>query len=45
MDIILEGKVIVQSIDENGNILSIVDLEEGSMLGGNLIFPTRTNIV
>lgn len=41
MDIILEGKVIVQSIDENGNILSIVDLEEGSMLGGNLIFSNK----
>lgn len=38
MDIILEGRVVVQSIDENGNILSIVDLNEGDMLGCNLIF-------
>lgn len=38
MDIILEGGVTVQSIDENGNILSIVNLNEGDMLGCNLIF-------
>lgn len=41
MDIILEGIVTVQNIDENGNILSIVDLESGDMLGGNLIFSNK----
>lgn len=41
MDIILEGNVIIQSIDGNGNILSIVELGEGDMLGGNLIFSSK----
>ncbi|MCQ4925424.1 Crp/Fnr family transcriptional regulator [Tissierella carlieri] len=41
MDIILEGEVIVQSIDKNGNILSIVSLSGGDMLGGNLIFSSK----
>lgn len=41
MDIILEGEIIVQNIDENGNILSIVSLNKGDMLGGNLIFSNR----
>lgn len=41
MDIILEGEVIVQSIDKNGNILSIVSLCAGDMLGGNLIFSNK----
>ncbi len=35
---VLEGKVIIQSIDENGNILSITDLGGGDMLGCSLIF-------
>ncbi|MBU5425244.1 Crp/Fnr family transcriptional regulator [Tissierella pigra] len=41
MDIILEGEVIVQNIDKNGNILSIVSLSAGDMLGGNLIFSNK----
>lgn len=41
MDIILDGKIIVQSIDGNGNVLSIVSLGKGDMLGGNLIFSNR----
>lgn len=41
MDIILEGSVIIQNIDEGGNILSIVSLERGDMLGGNLIFSDK----
>lgn len=41
MDIILDGDVAVQSIDENGNILSIVSLSQGDMLGGNLIFSNK----
>lgn len=41
MDIILEGEVIVHRIDENGNILSIVSLSMGDILGGNLIFSTQ----
>ena len=45
MDIILEGGVIIQNIDENGNVLYITDLREGDMLGGNLIFLIKMNIV
>ncbi len=41
MDIILDGEIIVQNIDENGNVLSIVSLDKGDMLGGNLIFSNR----
>lgn len=41
MDIILDGRVLVQKIDENGNVLSIVSLEKGDMLGGNLIFSNN----
>lgn len=41
MDIILDGEIIVQNIDENGNVLSIVSLSKGDMLGGNLIFSNK----
>lgn len=41
MDIILEGSIIIQNIDEKGNILSITALDVGDMLGGNLIFSDR----
>lgn len=41
MDIILGGEIVVQNIDENGNVLSIVSLYKGDMLGGNLIFSDR----
>lgn len=41
MDIVLDGNVIVQNIDENGNILAITSLEKGDMLGGNLIFSGK----
>lgn len=41
MDIVLEGSIIVQNIDEKGNTLSIVSLGKGDMLGGNLIFSHK----
>ncbi len=41
MDIILEGEIIVHRIDENGNVLSIVSLSKGDILGGNLIFSNQ----
>lgn len=41
MDIVLEGEIIVKNIDKNGNILSIVTLNSGDMLGGNLIFSSK----
>lgn len=41
MDIVLDGKVIVQNIDKNGNVLAIASLEASDMLGGNLIFSNN----
>lgn len=41
MDIVLEGGIIVQNIDQKGNTLSIVSLGKGDMLGGNLIFSDK----
>ena len=41
MDIILEGSISIQNIDERGNILSIVVLDVGDMLGGNLIYSDK----
>ncbi len=41
MDIVLEGDIIIQNIDEKGNILSITSLGKGDMLGGNLIFSNK----
>lgn len=36
-DIILVGTVLIQNIDENGNILSVTSFGIGESLGGNLI--------
>lgn len=41
MDIILKGDIIIKNIDRKGAILSIVSLNEGDMLGGNLIFSNK----
>lgn len=41
MDIILEGKIAIQSIEENGNILTIEIFSSGDMIGANLIFSDR----
>ncbi len=38
LDMILEGKLIVQRIDENGNILTITQFNPGDVIGGNLLF-------
>lgn len=38
LDIILEGHVIIQRIDEKGNALTIVDFHSGDSIGGNLLF-------
>lgn len=40
MDIVLSGKVSVQRLDENGNVLRIEDFRKGSLIGANLIFST-----
>lgn len=41
MGIILDGKVSVQKIDENGSILKISVFLGGDMVGANLIFSNR----
>ncbi|WP_461206144.1 Crp/Fnr family transcriptional regulator [Clostridium sp. DL1XJH146] len=38
LDIILKGTIIVQKIDEKGNVLTIADFKKGDDFGGNLIF-------
>lgn len=38
MDIILEGKVIIQKIDKKGNILTITEFGPGNSVGCNLLF-------
>lgn len=37
-DIILQGKILVQEIHQNGNILTVSEFNEGDNFGGNLIF-------
>lgn len=41
MDIILEGKVIVQNIDEKGNVLIIDTFVGGDIIGANLMFSSK----
>mgnify|MGYP000589723367 FL=1 len=38
MDIILIGEVIIQRIDEKGNILTVAQFNAGNNIGGNLLF-------
>lgn len=38
MDFILKGEVLVQKIDEKGNILTVTQFNTGDNLGGNLLF-------
>jgi len=37
-DIILKGEVIVQKIDEKGNVLTVTEFKTGDNIGGNLLF-------
>ncbi len=37
-DVILEGEVYIQKIDENGNVLTVAEFRKGDNLGGNLLF-------
>lgn len=41
MDIILNGKVTVQNIDENGNVLTINVYSARDTIGANLIYSSR----
>lgn len=43
MDIILEGRVSVQKIDEDGDILKINVFSGGDILGANLLFASRNS--
>ena len=42
MEIILEGKVLVQNIDEDGNVLTIETFIGGDIIGANLIFSSKS---
>jgi len=41
LEIILSGKVLVDRIDEHGNLLTISDFKNGDILGGNLMFSSN----
>lgn len=41
IDILLEGKVTIQKIDENGNILTIASFKPGDIMGGSLAFSNN----
>jgi len=41
MDIILAGKLTIQNIDANGNVLTIGTFFVGDMIGANLMFSSR----
>jgi CRP-like cAMP-binding protein len=43
MDIILSGRVTVQNIEENGNILTINEFAAGDIIAANLIFSTKNS--
>lgn len=38
LEILIDGRIIVERIDEDGNLLTIRQFEPGDILGGNLIF-------
>ncbi|SKC40028.1 Crp/Fnr family transcriptional regulator [Maledivibacter halophilus] len=38
LDIILKGEIIIQKIDEDGNVLTITKFNIGDAIGGNLLF-------
>ncbi len=38
LEIILSGKVVIERIDESGNLMTIADFYGGDVLGGNLMF-------
>ncbi len=41
LDAILQGSVIVQSIDEQGNVLTVSEFWAGDLIGVNLLFSQR----
>ena len=38
LEIILSGKVVIERIDESGNLMTIAEFFKGDVLGGNLMF-------
>ena len=38
LEIILSGKVVIERIDESGNLMTIAEFLSGDVLGGNLMF-------
>jgi len=38
LEIILSGKVVIERIDESGNLMTIAEFFSGDVLGGNLMF-------
>ncbi|HKM40213.1 MAG TPA: Crp/Fnr family transcriptional regulator, partial [bacterium] len=38
MDFILTGKISIQKIDEEGNVLKVTEFRDGDILGANLLF-------
>jgi len=43
MDMILEGKLSVQKIDEEGNVLKVAVFSDGDILGANLLFSNSNS--
>lgn len=43
MDMILEGRISVQKIDEEGNILKVAVFTGGDILGANLLFSNKNS--
>lgn len=37
-DVILDGRILVQRIDESGNVMTVSEFDAGETLGGNLVF-------
>lgn len=40
LEIILSGEVVIERIDENGNLMIITKFGEGDLIGGNLLFSS-----
>lgn len=43
LDVILSGVVVAQSIDEEGNVLTVSELIKGELIGLNLLFSQRSH--
>ena len=41
LEIILQGKVVIERIDDSGDLLTIAHFSDGDILGGNLMFSSN----